>query len=50
MIYAGLDEWTQSFVGRHASAWDWMADAIGAFLGLALFAWLGSRMASGRRQ
>jgi VanZ family protein len=50
LVYAGLDEWTQSFVGRHASAWDWMADAIGAFLGLALFAWLGPRMASGRGQ
>jgi len=43
--YAALDEWTQSFVGRHTSAWDWTADAIGAALGLALFAWLRARIA-----
>jgi VanZ family protein len=39
LFYAGFDEWTQSFVGREASVWDWTADAAGAAVGLALFAW-----------
>jgi len=37
-LYALLDEWTQTFVGRQASALDWLADAAGAVLGLILFA------------
>jgi VanZ family protein len=45
IVYAALDEWTQTFVGRYSSIKDWMADAIGAGLGLALFAWLRSKTA-----
>jgi VanZ family protein len=37
--YAALDEWTQSFVGRTPSAWDWLADGTGAAIGLAVFVW-----------
>jgi VanZ family protein len=37
-LYAALDEWTQTYVGRQASAADWLADASGAALGLVLFA------------
>jgi VanZ family protein len=47
-LYAAVDEWTQTFVGRHASAQDWLADAIGAAFGLALFAWLGLGKADGQ--
>jgi VanZ family protein len=39
IVYAGLDEWTQGFVGRDVSLWDWLADAAGAAVGLALFVW-----------
>ncbi|MEX0610512.1 MAG: VanZ family protein [Pirellulales bacterium] len=39
-IYGALDEWTQSAVGRNASASDWAADAGGAAIGLMLFRWL----------
>lgn len=38
VIFAALDEWTQDFVGRYTSLADWVADAIGAAIGLALFA------------
>jgi VanZ family protein len=41
-LYAALDEWTQPFVGRHGSIQDWLADGMGAALGLILFAWLRS--------
>jgi VanZ family protein len=40
VLYAALDEWTQSFVRRDASVWDWAADALGAAIGLILFVWL----------
>jgi VanZ family protein len=38
VLYGALDEWTQSFVGRQASLWDFVGDAVGALIGLALFA------------
>jgi VanZ family protein len=44
-VYAALDEWTQSLVGRYASAADWLADAVGALAGLLLFAWCRRRRA-----
>jgi VanZ family protein len=39
VLYGAMEEWTQPLVGRHASIWDWMADAFGAAIGLMLFAW-----------
>ena len=37
-LYGISDEWHQSFViGRNTSAWDWLADTIGGFLGAASF-------------
>lgn len=44
VLYAALDEWTQSFVGRSTSFADWTADALGALLAIALFAWCRHRM------
>ncbi len=38
-IYAVADEWTQQFVGRQASAADWLADMAGVLIGLAWFRW-----------
>jgi VanZ family protein len=38
VLYGALDEWTQSFVGRTASLYDLLCDAIGALIGLTLFA------------
>lgn len=35
-IYGGLDEWTQSFVGRQSDVLDWFADLGGAALGVGL--------------
>ncbi|RME36833.1 MAG: hypothetical protein D6788_10790 [Planctomycetota bacterium] len=32
LAYGALDEWLQSFVGRTASAGDWLADAAGVVL------------------
>lgn len=40
VTYGAIDEWTQIPVGRSCSIWDWLADATGAALGLALFAFL----------
>ena len=40
VLYGAIDEWTQAPVGRQASVWDWLADALGAAIGLALFATL----------
>ncbi|MCA8988444.1 MAG: VanZ family protein [Planctomycetaceae bacterium] len=33
-LFAGLDEWTQSFVGRYPDWRDWYADLIGLSLGI----------------
>jgi VanZ family protein len=44
-LYAALEEATQPFVGRYASFFDWLADAAGAALGLALFVWTRSKFA-----
>jgi VanZ family protein len=35
--YGALDEWTQVSVGRDASIGDWLADVIGAAIGVGLF-------------
>lgn len=35
-MYGALDEWTQSFVGRHSDVLDWFADLGGAALGVGL--------------
>lgn len=43
-LFAALDEWTQSFVGREASIGDWFADAAGAAAALMLFAWFRKRL------
>ena len=41
--YALLDEYHQSKVpGRHASGWDWVADAVGAFVAVPVMAILSS--------
>ena len=40
VTYGAIDEWTQPFVGRHASVADWLADAVGAAVGLGLYAQL----------
>jgi len=48
-IYGALDEWTQSFVGRDASVYDWLFDIAGAATGLALFVWLRERIGARRR-
>ena len=37
VVYAALDEWTQMAVGRNASLADWLADVIGALVGIAAF-------------
>jgi VanZ family protein len=36
VIFAALDEWTQQFVNRTPSWFDWLADAIGVTLGSVL--------------
>lgn len=38
-LYAVLDEWLQSFVGRSASLLDWLADVLGIGLVLAMLEW-----------
>jgi VanZ family protein len=38
VVYGAVDEWTQIPVGREASVGDWLADALGAAIGLAIFA------------
>ena len=41
LLYALSDEFHQLFVpGRHADPWDLAADALGALLGVAAWAWL----------
>jgi VanZ family protein len=37
VLYGAMDEWTQSFVGRTASIYDLLVDALGALVGLVLF-------------
>jgi len=34
--YAAMDEWTQPLVGRQCELRDWMADAVGAAIGMLL--------------
>ena len=36
-VYAAIDEFTQTFVGRSAEWMDWMADLAGVMAGLALY-------------
>ena len=36
VVYAALDEWTQSFVGRYSDLLDFAANVIGAAIGLIL--------------
>jgi VanZ family protein len=38
VVYGAIDEWTQSFVRRQASIWDFLGDAVGALIGLVIFA------------
>ncbi|HEY3391521.1 MAG TPA: VanZ family protein [Lacipirellulaceae bacterium] len=49
VVYGAMDEWTQTFVSRHASLWDFLGDAVGALIGLALFATM-RRLFVGRLQ
>jgi VanZ family protein len=43
-VYGGLDEWHQSFVpGRMADVGDWIADTIGAAIGIGLLTRLNRR-------
>ena len=44
-LYGAFEEATQPFVGRYASVWDWLADVVGAALGLLLFVWARRRIA-----
>ena len=37
VLYAAADEWTQAWVGRECSLGDWLADAVGAAVGLIVF-------------
>ena len=38
MLYGALDEWHQSFVpGRRPDSWDWVADSVGAIVGVLSF-------------
>jgi VanZ family protein len=39
VLYAAADELTQPWFGRTCALGDWLADAVGAVVGLALFAW-----------
>jgi VanZ family protein len=43
VAYGAIDEWTQSFVRRQASFWDFLGDAVGALIGLVLFWYVASR-------
>lgn len=38
-LYAALDEWTQSFVGRGTDVQDWLADMLGIMAVLAVLEW-----------
>ena len=48
-VIGALDEWHQRIVpGRSADLFDWVADVVGVWLGVALWHWLKVRR-SGRR-
>jgi len=49
-VYAAFDELTQIPVGRTASWADWLADVLGALLGLALFWWYAKPQATALRR
>jgi VanZ family protein len=49
VLYGALDEWTQTFVGRQASLYDLLGDAIGALIGLAFFSMV-RRLLGGKLQ
>jgi VanZ family protein len=38
-LYGAFEEATQPMVGRYASFYDWLADAIGAAIGIIFFVW-----------
>jgi VanZ family protein len=38
LVFAALDEATQPFFRRQADVWDWVSDAVGAMVGLAVVA------------
>ncbi len=38
VLYGAFDEWTQTLVDRQASLYDLLGDALGALIGLAVFA------------
>lgn len=40
VVYGALDEWHQSFVGRHMSSADWLGDAFGAAIVAAVLGFL----------
>lgn len=42
-VYGAVDEWTQQFVGRTPSLFDWFADVAGVALGLGVHLALGDR-------
>jgi VanZ family protein len=49
MLYAAFEEATQPIVNRYASVFDWLADAVGAAIGLAIF-WLVRNWVATRHQ
>jgi VanZ family protein len=44
-LYAGMDEWLQSYVGRTMSLYDWFADLAGIIVATALVAFVRLRAA-----
>jgi VanZ family protein len=46
VVWAAIDELTQTAFNRDCSFWDWTADAIGAAIGLVAFAWLRKMVSS----
>jgi len=48
ILVAAADEMTQPLIGRVASRGDWLADAVGAAVGLAVF-WASQRLAERKR-
>jgi VanZ family protein len=39
-VFGFLDEWHQQFVSRDPNLFDWIADVIGASVGIALASWM----------